>query len=391
MLEALEGSQAIARAVALCRPQVVAAYPITPQTHIVENISKLVAEGRLDCELVSVESEFSAASVVLGAAATGARAYTASSSQGILLMSEVLYNIAGMRLPVVLTCANRAVSAPINIWNDHQDSMAVRDAGWIQIHCADNQEAVDTTIQAFRIAQNTELPVMVCMDGFVLTHTLETLEIPEPEVVDRYLPPFTFNRALDPRRPISMGTLVGPDHFTEVRHSHHQALLRSKDEIIAADRDWQALTGRAGGGLLTVEGPEDARTAVLALGSIVGTLRDAMDLFPQRRKVKLIKLRSFRPFPVEALREACAGLKDLVVLERAVSPGLGGIVATEVRAALSAMKKPPRVLGFAVGLGGRDVPLETYPRLMEALGEEAPAEGFRILDVEPDRLPAEER
>ncbi|MBF0335740.1 MAG: pyruvate ferredoxin oxidoreductase, partial [Alphaproteobacteria bacterium] len=161
MLEALEGSQAVARAVAMCRPEVVAAYPITPQTHIVENISKLVADGKLICELVSVESEFSAASVVLGSSAAGARSYTASSSQGILLMTEVLFNIAGLRLPVVLTCANRAVSAPINIWNDHQDSMAVRDAGWIQIHCVDNQEAVDTSIQAFRIAEATELPVMV--------------------------------------------------------------------------------------------------------------------------------------------------------------------------------------------------------------------------------------
>ncbi len=390
MLEALEGSQAVARAVALCRPQVVAAYPITPQTHIVENISKLVAEGRLDCELVSVESEFSAASVALGAAATGARAYTASSSQGILLMTEVLYNIAGLRLPMVLTCANRAVGAPINIWNDQSDSMSVRDAGWIQLHCADNQEAVDATIQAFRITQNTELPVMVCMDGFVLTHTLETLEMPEQALVDRYLPPFSFPRALDPHRPISMGTLVGPDHFTEVRHSHHQALLRAKEEIVAADRDWAALSGRAGGGLLTVEGPEDARTAVLAMGSVVGTLRDAMEVFPQRRKVKLIKLRSFRPFPAEELRAACAGVKDLVVLERAVSPGLGGIVATEARAALAPTKRP-RVLGFAVGLGGRDVPLETYPRLMEALGEEPPPEGFRILDVALERLSAEDR
>jgi len=224
MLEALEGSQAIARAVALCRPGVVAAYPITPQTHIVENISKLVADGKLNTELVSVESEFSAASVVLGASAAGSRSYTASSSQGILLMTEVLFNISGMRLPVVMTCANRAIGAPINIWNDHSDSMAVRDSGWIQLHCADNQEAVDTTIQAFRIAEATELPVMVCMDGFVLTHTLETLEIPDQDLVDRYLPPFVFNRMLDPQNPLSLGTLVGPEYFSETRHLAHEAL-----------------------------------------------------------------------------------------------------------------------------------------------------------------------
>ena len=172
MRRALEGSQAVARTVGLCRPGVIAAYPITPQTHIVEQISALVADGELDTELVSVESEFSAASVVLGAAAAGSRAYTASSSQGILLMAEVLYNIAGLRIPLVLSCANRAVGAPLSIWNDQQDSMAVRDAGWIQLYCVDNQQAVDSTVQAFRIAEQTELPVMVCMDGFTLTLSL---------------------------------------------------------------------------------------------------------------------------------------------------------------------------------------------------------------------------
>ncbi|HXH64752.1 MAG TPA: hypothetical protein VNH42_04485, partial [Mariprofundaceae bacterium] len=239
MQQALEGSQAIARTVALCRPQVVAAYPITPQTHIVENISKLVADGVLDCEMVSVESEFSAASVVLGAVAAGSRSYTATSSQGILLMAEVLYNIAGMRLPMVLTCANRAVSAPISIWNDQQDSMAVRDSGWIQLYCSDNQEAVDTTVQAFRISERTELPVMVCVDGFTLTHTLEVLDLPEQKQVDAFLPAFRFSRALDPQKPITLGTLVTPDYFTEVRHAHHRAMLKAMDEIVAADHDWQ--------------------------------------------------------------------------------------------------------------------------------------------------------
>ncbi len=200
MLQPLEGSQAIAYAVALCRPQVIAAYPITPQTHIVENISKLVAEGTLHCEFISVESEFSAASVVLGATMAGSRAYTASASQGILLMAEVLFNIAGMRVPIVMTCANRAISSPLSIWNDQQDSMSVRDAGWIQLYCADNQEAVDTTIQAYKIAERTELPVMVCVDGFILTHTLEAIDVPTQSQVDEFLPPFQFKRSLDPRR-----------------------------------------------------------------------------------------------------------------------------------------------------------------------------------------------
>ena len=356
MRQALEGSDAIARAVALCRPAVVAAYPITPQTHIVENISRLVADGEFETELVSVESEFSAASVVLGAAAAGSRAYTASSSQGILLMSEVLYNIAGLRVPVVLTCANRAVSAPLSIWNDHQDSMAVRDSGWIQIHSVDNQEAVDSTIQAFRIAEACELPVMVCMDGFVLTHTLEVIDMPSAEQVDAYLPPYAFSRPLDPRKPISLGALVAPEYFSEVRHSHHAAMVRALDDVVAADREWADVAERSCGGLLRVHGDADARVAILAMGSIVGTLKEGMEAYPQRRKVKLIALRCFRPFPFEALKEACAGLTDLVVLDRALSPGGGGILAGEVRAALSETGRVPRVHGYAVGLGGRDVP-----------------------------------
>lgn len=383
MLEALEGSQAVARAVALCRPGVVAAYPITPQTHIVENISKLVADGKLKTELVSVESEFSAASVVLGAAAAGSRSYTASSSQGILLMAEVLYNIAGLRLPMVLTCANRAVGAPINIWNDHQDSMAVRDAGWIQIHCADNQEAVDTTIQAFRISEQTELPVMVCMDGFVLTHTLETIEIPDQRMVDAYLPPFRFARTLDPRKPVSIGTLVGPEYFSEIRHSQHKALVDALEAIAEADRLWEAASGRSCGGLLSVEGPADARIAVLAQGSVVSTFREAMETIAPKKKARLINLRAFRPFPAAALMAACEGLTDIVVVDRALSPGWGGILGGEVKAVLADMKKPPRVHNVALGLGGRDVPLEAWTAVLAAAREPA---GFRILDLEPAKL-----
>ena len=391
MLEALEGSQAIARAVTLCRPDVVAAYPITPQTHIVENISKLVADGHLQTELVSVESEFSAASVVLGAAAAGARAYTASSSQGIMLMAEVLFNISGMRIPMVLTCANRAVGAPINIWNDQSDSMAMRDSGWIQLYCADNQEAVDTTIQAYRITERTELPVMVCMDGFVLTHTLEPVDIPEQELVDKFLPPFVFERGLDASQPRSLGTLVGPDFFPEVRHSHHQAMVHAMPVIEEIDRDWQTATGRWCGGLLTVEGPEDAKTGIIAIGSAVGTLRAGMEEYPQRRKVKLIKLRAYRPFPAEALRAACEGLSELIVLERAFSPGLGGIIGTEVRAALAGKGgRMPKIYNYTVGLGGRDIPVELYPQLIDAL-KEAEDGDFAIFDVELEKLPEEDR
>ena len=390
MLQALEGSQAIAQAVALCRPQVIAAYPITPQTHIVEGISKLVADGKLPCEFISVESEFSAASVVLGAALAGSRAYTASASQGIMLMAEVLFNIAGMRVPIVMTCANRAISSPLSIWNDQQDSMSVRDAGWIQIYCADNQEAVDSTIQAYKIAEKTELPVMVCMDGFTLTHPLEAIDIPNQKQVDKYLPPYQFTRALEPRRPLSLGTLVSPDFYTEARYSHHQALLNAQADIVAADQEWFALIGRKTGGLLTVEGPEQAKVAILAIGSVIGTIKTALEETPPNLPVKLIKLRTFRPFPVEALKAVCKGLDDVIVLERALSPGGGGIVGLEVLAALSRLSNPPRVHNFVAGLGGRDIPLEILPRLLSILS--APEDShLKIVDVNLEKLPVEDR
>jgi pyruvate ferredoxin oxidoreductase alpha subunit len=389
MLEALEGSAAIAKAVALCRPQVLSAYPITPQTHIVENLASLVADGQLRAEMVSVESEFSAASVVLGAAACGSRAYTASSAQGILLMTEVLYNVAGLRVPVVLTCANRAISAPVSAWNDQQDSMSVRDAGWIQLYCASNQEAVDTTIQAFRIAERCELPVMVCVDGYILTHTLEPIDIPTQEQVDAFLPPYRFSRMLDPLRPISIGNLVTPEYYAEARYAHHQALLRAKDEIEAADRDWAKVCGRRSGGLLSVEGPDDARIGILTIGSVLGTLADAREEYPDP-PAKLLKLRSMRPFPADAIRHACRGLSDLVVLERALSMGSGGIIGAEVRSALFGEPNPPRVHNFAAGLGGRDMPLEIYPRLLKAAEAPEPTR-FAIMDVELQKLPETER
>lgn len=388
MRHALEGSQALARAVALCRPQVVAAYPITPQTHIVENIARLVADGDLKAQLVSVESEFSAASVVLGSVAAGSRSYTATSSQGLLLMAEVLFNIAGLRLPLVMTCANRAISAPLSIWNDQQDSMSVRDAGWIQLYCADNQEAVDTTIQAFRISEACELPVMVCVDGFTLTHTLEVLDLPEPAQVDAFLSPFKFSRRLDSADPLSVGTLVSPDFYTEARYDHHQALLDSIDVIETAQRDWSAISGRAGSGLLAVEGRPDATRGILSIGSITGTLQVAMEEAGAADATRLIRLRCFRPFPAEALRKACAGLEELIVLERAFSPGAGGIVGVEVRAALSEMANPPRVYNFSVGLGGRDVPMTAFASLLDAVRNGRGAT-FDMLDLEPDRLPQE--
>ena len=390
MRQALEGSQALARAVALCRPGVIAAYPITPQTHIVEGIASLVAEGELDAEMVSVESEFSAASVVLGAAAAGSRAYTASSSQGILLMAEVLYNIAGLRVPLVLSCANRAVGAPLSIWNDQQDSMAVRDAGWIQLYCADNQQAVDSTIQAFRIAEQTELPVMVCMDGFTLTHTMEPIDLPSQAQVDAFLPPYSFSRSLDPSAPRSLGTLVAPDWYAELRHAHHLALERALPVIERADHDWRKTTRRSAGGLIDSIGPADARVGVLCIGSVGSTFAAALDECPPRRATRVLRLRCFRPFPRERLVEACAGLKELVVVERALSPGQGGILGTEVRAAFAGLRGAPRVHNVAVGLGGRDVGPEMLGALVDAAcAGRLPV--FSIFDLQPAKLAPEDR
>ena len=390
MRQPIEGSAAVARAVALCRPQVVAAYPITPQTHIVENLARLIADGQLRCELISVESEFSAASAALGAAAAGSRAYTASSAQGILLMTEVLHNIAGLRIPLVMTCANRAIGAPVSAWNDQQDSMVMRDTGWIQLYCADNQEAVDTTIQAFRIAERTELPVMVCMDGYILTHTLEAIDLPTQEQVDSFLPPYHFARALDPRKPISIGTLVTPEYYTEARYTNHRAMLRAQGELLAADRDWETISGRTCGGLLSVDGPDDAQAGILSIGSVMGTLFDARDHFAELGPVKLVTLRSMRPFPIEALKSACDGLSELIVLERALSPGGGGIIGPEVRAALSEAHSPPRIHNFAAGLGGRDMPLEIFPKLLEAT-RARDATRFAIIDVDTAKIAEEDR
>lgn len=385
-MQALEGSQAMAKAVALCRPGVIAAYPITPQTHIVEHLADLVADGVLKSEYVSAESEFSAASIVLGAAAAGSRAFTATASQGLLFMTEVLYNIAGLRLPLVLLCANRAVSAPISIWNDHQDSMAVRDCGFIQLYCADNQEAIDTIIQAYKLSETLEVPVMVCVDGYTLTHTLEALDLPTQEMVDDFLPPYQFSRALNAQSPLSLGMMVPPDYFTEVRFAHDQAMRQAIETIEQIDQAWMAISGRSTGGLLSVDGKEGAKIGMLTIGSVYGTFYDAWENHPTL--VNLIRLRAFRPFPAAALRQAVADIDDLIVVERSFSPGAGGVIANEVRAALSLLDRPPRVHATVVGLGGRNVTLSTYDHILKsyeqgALRDFAIADRRQDLEIEP--------
>ena len=274
----VEGSRAVAEAVALCRPEVICAYPISPQTHIVENLSQLVKSGELTpCEFVNVESEFAAMSVAIGASATGARAYTATASQGLLYMTEALYNASGLGLPIVMTVANRAIGAPINIWNDHSDSMSQRDSGWIQLYAETNQEALDLHIQAFRLAEELSTPVMVCMDGFILTHAVERVDIPTQGQVDAFLPPFVPRQVLDPDEPISIGAMVGPEAFMEVKYLAHAKQMQALELIPAIAADFEDAFGRDSGGLIRCYRAEDAETIVVALGSVLGTIKDTVD------------------------------------------------------------------------------------------------------------------
>ena len=359
MKRIMEGSQAVAEFVGLCRPKVVCAYPITPQTHIVEGLARLIADGRLNAGYVLAESEFTAASVVLGASATGARAYTATSSQGLLLMTEVMFNIAGLRLPVVMTVANRAVSAPINIWNDQQDSMSLRDCGWIQMYAEDVQEACDMHLQAFAIAEEMNIPVMVCMDGYVLTHATEPVDIPEQQEVDAFLPPYEPRFYLTPKDPITLGSMAGPDSYMEIRLLLHQAMQRASAAIVGAARRFEDRFGRYGGDLLDEYRTEDAEVLLVSMGSLLGTMKEAVDeLRGDGHAVGIVKVRTVRPFPRTRLHDALSGARVVGVIEKDISLGLEGILCSEIRSAFCGAARTPNISSFVVGLGGRDVRVE---------------------------------
>ncbi|MEQ9038886.1 MAG: pyruvate ferredoxin oxidoreductase [Silicimonas sp.] len=355
MMKQIEGSQGIAEAVALCRPQVVCAYPITPQTHIVEGVSAMVKTGALqNCEFINVESEFAALSVAIGASAVGARAYTATASQGLLFMAEAVYNAAGLGLPIVMTVGNRAIGAPINIWNDHSDSMALKDAGWIQLYAETNQEALDLHIQAFRLAEDLSCPVMVCVDGFILTHAFERLEIPTQAQVDAFLPPFEPVQQLDADNPYSIGAMVGPEAFTEVRYLGHQKQIEALEVIPRIAAEFEAAFGRASGGLVRPYRIEDAETVVVALGSVNGTIKDVVDAERDAGvRIGSIAITSFRPFPLAELHDFLAGATRVVCVEKSLAPGLGGTLASNVRMALRGIAKP--VYTVIAGLGGRPI------------------------------------
>jgi pyruvate ferredoxin oxidoreductase alpha subunit len=260
MLKQIEGSRAMAEAIALARPEVICAYPITPQTHIVEGLGEMVRAGTLtNCEFINVESEFAALSVAIGASAAGARAYTATASQGLLYMAEAVYNASGLGLPIVMTLGNRAIGAPINIWNDHSDAMSMRDAGWMLLFAETNQEAADLHIQAFRLAEQLSMPVMVCVDGFILTHAVEQIDIPSQADVDAFLPPYEPVQVLDPKEPISIGAMVGPDAFTEVRYLQHHKQNQALELIPRLAAEFRQRFGRQSGGLLRTYRADDAQ------------------------------------------------------------------------------------------------------------------------------------
>ncbi len=358
MQKFVEGSMAIAEIVKLCRPQVISAYPITPQTHIVEHLSQMVADGEINAEFVNVESEFSAASVVLGASATGARTYTATTSQGLALMTEVLFNIAGMRLPIVLTCANRALSSPLNIWNDQQDSMLVRDSGWIQLYAEDTQEAVDMHIQAYRIAEDHEilLPVMVCMDGFRLTHTFEPVEIPSQEDADKFLPSYKPLYYLTPKNPLTFGAFAEPDKYMETRYMIHDAQKKAKVVIEKISEEFKKSFGRYSGDLIESYRVEDAEIVLVSMGSIIGTFKEVADEMREKgKRVGVLKVRSFRPFPDEEIYNALKNVENISVFDKNISLGSEGILCSEIKSAFCNKQKKPRINGFIFGLGGRDI------------------------------------
>lgn len=383
MREQVEGSRAVADAVARCRPQVVAAYPISPQTHIVEALSDHVRTGTLSgCEYLMVESEFGAISACIGGSVVGARAYTATSSQGLLYMAEALPNISGLGLPIVMTVANRAIGAPINIWNDHSDVMSQRDCGWIQLFAASNQEAVDLHVQAFVIAERCSLPVMVCMDGFVLTHAVEAIDVPDQEQVDRFVPPFVPRQVLDPAHPITIGAMVGPDAFSEVKYLAAAHQLLALDEVRGVGADFERSFGRSSGGLVRSYRTRGADTVVVAMGSVMGAVEDVVDdLRDEGVAVGALAVTCFRPWPLDEVREALAGASTVIVLERAFSVGSGAILGSDIRLAVNGMAD--RVIEVIAGLGGRPVTCASVRALLDdVLADRVDPHSLHFLDLD---------
>ncbi len=364
----MTGNEAAATAAKLARVQVIAAYPITPQTSVVETLAAWVESGELPAEFVTVESEHSALSVCIAASTVGARVFTATSANGLAYMNEQVWWAAGARLPIVMGLANRAMAAPWNVLNDQQDSMSVRDAGWVQLYCRDNQEILDTFLQAFRIAERINVPVMVCYDGFLLSHTVMPVSVPDAAMADAFLPPRPAPlTVVDPDDPRNIGavTLADPradaegtscHGYMEIRALHHQALLSALDVIPQVDEEFAAVFGRAWGGLTWEYLLDDADVVLVAAGSLGTQLTVAAEaLRAEGMKAGVLGIRSYRPFPVEALRAKLVGRKGALVFDKALSYGYEGPICSDLRAAMCGVNDAPLVFGAVCGLGGRDV------------------------------------
>lgn len=367
-MRVVEGSYAVAHAVKCCRPDVISAYPITPQTHIVEHLSQMVADGELDSEFLTVDSEFSALSVLVGSSACGGRCYSSTTSQGLALMYEVLYNVSGMRMPIVMNVANRALGAPLNIWNDQQDSIGARDVGWLQIYVEDVQESVDATLQAYKIAEDPEImtPIMVCMDGFILTHVYEPVKLLDVELAREFLPPFVPRNILDPVDPKTFGAFADPSTYTEFRYQQFEAQKKALEKIERTAREFEETFGRFYGGLVDSYRTDDAEIVIVTLGSVIGTIKDAIDSMRAKgKKVGLVKVRSYRPFPVDALRAALKDASVIAVLEKDVSIGCEAGLLTDLKAAFYNSRIRTPIIGFTAGLGGRDITIKDIEKLVD--------------------------
>jgi pyruvate ferredoxin oxidoreductase alpha subunit len=371
----LEGSRAIALTIKNIKPVVVSAYPITPQTHIVEDLAKFKADGQANYEYVRAESEFAAASIVEGASATGVRVYTATCSQGLLLMVEVLFNIAGMRLPVVVTCANRAVSAPINIWNDQQDVMTIRDAGWILLFAENHQEAVDQHIMAYKIAEKLHLPVMINIDGYILTHSYEPVVIPGPKKIKEYLPDYNPTRGqfLDPENPVTLGAFARPAHYMEIREDLQNDLMSSLDLINQEYENYHNKVLQAksykltaiNNGLVEYYGPKNPKIILVAMGSVVGTIKEVVD---ETQEVGVLKVKTYRPFPTDAILNIIKKAKYVAVLDKSISLGHIGPLASDIKATAQSRALGTKIQSFIVGLGGRDITKEMIKKIIREVG-----------------------
>jgi pyruvate ferredoxin oxidoreductase alpha subunit len=385
--EGMEVSIGVSHAVQLARAEAIAAYPITPQTHIVEHLSSMVANGQLEAEFVNVESEHSAMSTCIGMCAAGARTYTATSSQGLALMFEILFIASAMRFPIVMTVANRALSGPLSIWNDHGDIMAAKDIGWIQVFVKNGQEAFDHSVMAFKIAESHDvlLPMIVNLDGFILSHVVEALEMPDQETIDKFLPPYVPKHTLDPRNPVTMGAFAMPEIYTEVKMSHQVTLTNAQGRIAEVWDEWAQITGRR---YKPVESylTDGAEILLLTMGCLTEVAEVAVEeMRAAGLPVGLISIRQWRPFPFAALREAVGEAKLLIVCDRALS--LGGAappVLAEVRSALYSQAQRPDTVSYIIGLGGRDVAPDAFHDIVakaQAEVKSGPTQEYHIYGV----------